>query len=268
MLSDLAVAVVDEKLHDSAMELSARLGVPLLGEPDAVNEALETASVAQLLIVAEDGLSLQVCGHKRPGPVRADFLTGAVDHRRRFGGGKGQLVAKACGVKKGLCPQVVDLTAGLGRDAFVLATLGCNVTLVERHPVVHALLQDGLERARASDIGDIVSRMHLVDAPMPAWQWLEENSQPLQVLYCDPMFPHAKGKQAQVKKEMLAFRTLVGADNDSERLLAAALAADPARVVVKRARKAPVIDGAVPSHALEGKSSRYDIYARRRLDLE
>jgi 16S rRNA (guanine1516-N2)-methyltransferase len=37
---------------------------------------------------------------------------------------------------------------GLGKDAFVLASLGCRVTLVERNPVVHALLRDGLDRLR------------------------------------------------------------------------------------------------------------------------
>jgi 16S rRNA (guanine1516-N2)-methyltransferase len=42
---------------------------------------------------------------------------------------------------------VIDGTAGLGKDAFVLAGLGCKVTLVERHPVVVALLADGLARA-------------------------------------------------------------------------------------------------------------------------
>ncbi len=37
------------------------------------------------------------------------------------------------------------------------------------------------------------------------------------------------------------------------------------RVVVKRPRKAPVISGPAPSYSLEGKSSRYDIYAKKKL---
>ena len=93
-----------------------------------------------------------------------DFVEGAVAHRRKFGGGRGQSIAKAVGLKSGAMPTVVDATAGLGRDAFVLASLGCKVTLIERSPVVAALLQDGLARAAQDpEIGPWVSeRMHLL----------------------------------------------------------------------------------------------------------
>jgi 16S rRNA (guanine1516-N2)-methyltransferase len=85
-----------------------------------------------------------------------------------------------------------------------------------------------------------------------------------QVIYLDPMFPH-RDKSALVKKEMRLFRPLVGDDQDAPALLQAALALASHRVVVKRPRKAPIIDGAKPSHSLEGKSSRYDIYALKSL---
>ncbi len=38
-------------------------------------------------------------------------------HRRKFGGGRGEAVAKAVGIKGDYLPDVVDATAGLGRDA-------------------------------------------------------------------------------------------------------------------------------------------------------
>ena len=57
------------------------------------------------------------------------------------------MLAKAVGLKKGACPDVIDCTAGLGRDAFVLASLGCRVVMLERVTVVHALLNDGLAQA-------------------------------------------------------------------------------------------------------------------------
>ena len=80
-------------------------------------------------------------------------------HRRQFGGGKGQMIAKAVGIKGGIKPQILDATAGLGKDAFVLATLGCEMTLLERSPIIHQLLQDGIERASESDVSDIIQRM-------------------------------------------------------------------------------------------------------------
>ncbi|WP_445775347.1 class I SAM-dependent methyltransferase, partial [Shewanella sp.] len=64
--------------------------------------------------------------------INVDFVSGAVAHRRKFGGGRGQSIAKAVGLKQGVTPTVVDGTAGLGRDAFVLASLGCKVIMVER----------------------------------------------------------------------------------------------------------------------------------------
>ena len=95
----------------------------------------------------DQGLSLRKTDEPKLGAINVDFVTGAVAHRRKFGGGKGQSIAKAVGLNKGATPVVLDATAGLGRDGFVLASLGCKVILHERHPVVAALLYDGLQRA-------------------------------------------------------------------------------------------------------------------------
>ncbi len=92
-------------------------------------------------------------------------------------------------------------------------------------------------------------------ALMSAW-----SDEPPQVVHLDPMFP-SRDKSALVKKEMRLFKPLVGADDDAPELLAAALALATHRVVVKRPRKAPAIAGTQPTYSLDGKSSRYDIYA-------
>ena len=77
-----------------------------------------------------------------------DFVGGAVGHRFRSAGGRGQPLAKAAGLKGGKNPFIVDATAGLGRDAFLLASLGATITLIERNDKMHDLLADGLLRAR------------------------------------------------------------------------------------------------------------------------
>jgi 16S rRNA (guanine1516-N2)-methyltransferase len=255
----IGLSVESHELLYEAEALSSRLNLPL------VKSDRTDSSVDYLLQVGFDGLSLVQSGPKAPGPIRVDFESGAVAHRRRFGGGKGQQIAKACGVSSSFLPYVADLTAGLGRDGFVLATLGCKVDMVERVPVVHALLSDGLHRARLTsdpELQDILSRLSLTN--LQGSEFLKTTPNKYDVIYLDPMFPHTD-KSAQVKKEMLAFRSLVGADQDSAELLEAALEHDPARVVVKRPRKAPTIEGAKPSYALEGKSGRFDIYAMRKL---
>lgn len=231
---------------------AARLGLDEAGEAEFA------------LQLGDAGLQLVDLGPEAPGPVRVDFVEGAAAHRRLFGGGSGQMIAKAVGIQSGVRPRILDATAGLGRDAFVLATLGCPLTLIERQPLVAALLEDGLARAaRAPEVAPIVAQMQLLTgdavALMQAW-----TGEPPQVIYLDPMFPH-RDKSALVKKEMRLFRPLVGDDLDAPALLEAALALASHRVVVKRPRKAPCIDGPKPSHQLEGKSSRYDIYPKKAL---
>ena len=216
------------------------------------------------LQLGAEGLQFVELGPQAPGAVRVDFVEGAVAHRRLFGGGTGQMIAKAVGVQPGVRPQVLDATAGLGRDAFVLASLGCSMTLIERQPLNAALLEDGLARARQSaEVAPIAAQIRLLqgNAIELLSAWTDEAPQ---VIYLDPMFPH-RDKSALVKKEMRLFRPLVGDDLDAPALLAAALALASHRVVVKRPRKAPCIEGAKPSYVLEGKSSRYDIYAKKAL---
>jgi 16S rRNA (guanine1516-N2)-methyltransferase len=249
-VAGVGVQALAPEFAAAARDWAERLQLPLLSGEDSAAYALQ---------VGAQGLQFAELVEHAAGPIRADFVAGAVAHRRLHGGGSGQMIAKAIGILPGVRPTVVDATAGLARDAFVLAQLGCTVRLIERQPIVAALLEDGLERARRdADVGEIVARMPLVVgdaiALLRAWPYDVP-----QVIYLDPMFPH-RDKSAQVKKEMRLFRPLAGADADAAELLAAALALASHRVVVKRPRKAPGVDGAPPGYALEGKSSRYDVY--------
>lgn len=259
--TEIAVCYADDAGIEDARSLAERLGLPLLDHYDLRDEQFP-----QLLICEAGTRRLQKTGRKAPGPVLADFVSGAVAHRRKFGGGKGQMIAKAVGIKGGIRPLVADVTAGLGRDSFVLATLGCEVQMVERSPVIHALLESGLQQAQVdSEVADIAGRMRLVHADSINWLSSQESdAKPPQVIYVDPMFPHTE-KSALVKKEMRVFRDVVGDDHDSEALLQAALSLAEYRVVVKRPRKAPAIEGQTPSYQLSGKSSRYDIYTLKSL---
>lgn len=254
----VAVTWLSSELESSARTLAERLRLPLANElPQPVE---------LLLQLGDDGLSLQSTAADAPGAVRVDFVEGALAHRRQFGGGAGQMVARAVGVRGAIRPSVLDATAGLGRDAFVLAALGCEVTLIERQPVIAALLADGLQRAQqaAGEVAEIAARMRLLhgDAIELMGQWAGPAPQ---VIHLDPMFPHRQ-KSALVKKEMRLFRPLAGDDLDAPQLLVAALQLASHRVAVKRPRKAPAIDGPAPSAELAGQSSRYDIYGKRRLE--
>jgi len=205
-------------------------------------------------------LALEQLDDKQQGLVFVDFASGAVAHRRKFGGGKGQSIAKAIGMKAGITLHVIDATAGLGRDAFVLASLGCDVDMVERSPVAAALLEDGLERAYLdAEIGDwMQQRMRLTHAS--GYDYLQQHK--ADVVYLDPMFPHKK-KSALVKKEMRVFQGVVGADLDADDLLDVALAAAKYRVVVKRPDYAPFLNDKKPSMSIKTKKNRFDVYVKQ-----
>ena len=219
------------------------------------------------LIVEGDRISIQQGGKKAPGPVFVDFVSGASAHRRKFGGGRGQSIAKAVGINSTYTPTVLDATAGLGRDAFVLATLGCDVTLIERHPVVCLLLKSGLQCAQGDiEIEDIMARMKLVEGNSIDLleNWIALGHAQPDIVYLDPMFPHTTAS-AEAKKEMKLFRTLVGADVDEDELWARADALARCRIVVKRPAKAPNLAGKTPSYVLAGKANRFDIYVKAKV---
>lgn len=187
-----------------------------------------------------------------------DFVGGKVGFRLRSGEGKNQALAKAVGLNKGKMPRVIDATAGLGRDAFLLASLGVSVTLIERSPVMHQHLVEGMERAKAVGgiYGEIIERMTLLHGNsielIPTLQ--------ADVIVVDPMHP-PRGNTALVKQEMRVLREVVGADTDQEDLMKVALAHARSRVVLKWPIKAEPMAGIQkPSHQIVGKSTRWDVF--------
>ena len=192
------------------------------------------------------------------GALIVDFVGGAVGHRFRSGGGRGQALPKAIGMKGGKSPSVVDATAGLGRDAFLLASLGSEVTLIERSPEMHGLLADGMNRAlqAGGEIAEVINRMTLLQGDAKD---LLPTMSPDAVLV-DPMHP-ARRKSALVKSEMRQIREIVGTDDDALDLMKVALASARKRVVLKWPMRADPMPGIQPpSHQITGKSTRYDVF--------
>ncbi len=190
--------------------------------------------------------------------LRVDFVSGAVAHRLRFGGGRGQALAKAMGLRAGKTPMIVDATAGLGRDAFLLASLGAQVTLIERSEKMHALLADGMERA-AQEGGvfrEIMGRMTLLQGD--AKELLPDLAG--EAVLIDPMHPPRKNS-ALVKRELRQVREIVGTDEDAVELMQTALKHARNRVVLKWPAKADPMEGIrTCSHQIMGKSTRYDVF--------
>ncbi|MDP4944170.1 MAG: class I SAM-dependent methyltransferase [Alishewanella sp.] len=244
-----AVLLITDLPAELSAELTQRFGL-----------TLSDSATGWHLRWVEQQLVLRHTDMPKQGDIVVDFASAAATYRRQHGGAKSEGIAKACGLHKKRDLQIIDATAGLGRDALVLANVGAHVTLVERNPLVAALLYDGLQRAAAhASTAELASRMQLHFAPaLQALTCLPTAD----VVYLDPMFP-PREKSALVKKEMRAFHDVVGSDTDADALLEPALALAKYRVVVKRPGYAQVLAQREPQLVVKGKNNRFDVYIKQ-----
>lgn len=248
MLSlSIGIYPTEPELRPQAQRIAHELNIP-------VAENLSDYTYA--LMLYPDSICLTNTLSKQT--LRIDFLSRQLTYRRQHATVKKELIARAMGLKPGQHPFILDATAGLGLDSFIVASLGFEVTLLERSPIVWLLINDAIRRALlADDVRPIVKKMSLIQ--IDAMTWLKTTPHRPDIIYLDPMFPIRK-KSALVKKEMQLFHDILGEDVDSDLLFEKALACAPKRIVVKRPRLAKSITGPEPSFSLKGSSSRFDVY--------
>lgn len=228
----------------AAARLSQRLGVPLEHGLAQVDQGAAALLVdGQGVSLVRDGMRLKGDLERMARRIRPDALGRELLVRAaRIKGASGSLAA-------------VDATAGLGEDALLLAAAGFSVTLCERDPVIAALLRDSLDRAAASAVlARAVERMRLVEGD--SVDVLRRLDAAPDVVLLDPMFPG--GKRAAAKKKLQLIQTLEAPCADEGELVAAAMAAGPRKVVIKRPAKGPWLAGIEPDYSLCGKAVRYD----------
>jgi 16S rRNA (guanine1516-N2)-methyltransferase len=210
-----------------------------------------------LLRLTRDRLEFCILGNPDlPGALWVDFESVQAQRRSRFSGR--ELLIRAARIRGVEHPLLVDATAGLGRDGFLLAAHGFRVEMIEANPVVAALLADGLARARRlSHLKAVLDRIRLVVGnAVEVFSTLQE--QPA-VIYLDPMFPE-RTKSAKVKQDLRLLQLLDQHNNAPEDLLATALATGVKKVVVKRPLKGPFLADLRPSYSLKGKAVRFDVF--------
>lgn len=187
--------------------------------------------------------------------VKIDFTDSTFLYRLEHSGKK-QMLPKACGLHLGY-QNIIDMTAGLGEDSFVLAHLGCTLTLIERNKTVFNALSIALDIAKKTpETYEAANRITLLHGnSIEILPTLEDSD----VIFCDPMFPERQ-KSALVKQAMRDLKNTVGDDPDSDILLAAALTHNTKRVVVKRPKLAGFLNKQEPNFQVKGKSGRFDVY--------
>ena len=253
MLNSVPLVIAQHSTQDDTSLLNSignKWGFPVVSHSEKPAEGF-------YLQIQNGVLGLADASEKKVLPVEVDFASPASLYRKQHGGGRKEPIVKAIGLKGNEGWHVVDATPGLGRDAFVLVSVGCKVTMIERSPIVAALLEDGIRRLALSfpELAAKMSLQHGNSAEVMQY-FTGEN---VNAIYLDPMFPHKK-KSALVKKEMRLFQQLLGHDPDADALLPPALELATHRVVVKRPNSADVLTGEKPSMAIESKKHRFDVY--------
>ena len=214
------------------------------------------------LCVDQDGLWLCAQGMRMQPDWKAEV------GRLKRASLKSEMIARACQLSEK--PQLIDATAGLGHDSLLMAHLGANVTLVERHPILYTLLESTHQQASLDPfLKSIVARIQLVFSDSADYLKQCANQHvDADVVYLDPMFPqrdqnqNAIKKQAQVKKQMQLLHLLLPEDGEmdlGDELLALAQSVAK-RVIVKRPRHAIYLNAQKPDHQWLGDACRFDAY--------
>ena len=203
------------------------------------------------IITADSSLSHQI-----------DFNSNRMSHRKVHGGGKDQELVRACGLKKNRDLRILDATAGLGTDSFVLACNTAQITMAEQHPVLAIMLENALLAAsRVPALSDIVSRMQFIPGNSLDLLNSPDISKRFDVVYLDPMYPLRKKNSAKVKKEMQIVQHLShNYPNQGDQLLQSALESGVKRIVVKRPSGAEPLLQLKPHSTIKSVNTRYDLY--------
>ena len=262
-MSPISISYTSDELKEKAENFAKSVGYPL--------ELAHTNEVTSPINLNYTNEFVELCDKEKNISIHIDFISGDLAHRQKFGGGRGQSIAKAIGLKQGASPpSVLDATAGLAKDAYVLACLSCSMTLVERSPVIVELIKDAIHRAEDDEHFKTILEKGFEVINQSSIEYLtklssEQNATLPDVIYLDPMYPD-KRKSASVKKNMQILQKLLGKDEDTQELLNAALNVAKKRVVVKRPKGAENLTELKPTYTVESKKTRYDVYIIQKED--
>lgn len=234
----MAVAYASAQDAPAARAWAEILGVACVG--------VDEAFTADLSLVMDKGvLSLRDNRERGLKPLTIDFETPEDRSKKQY---LGQAVGRRT-------RTVVDATGGWGDDARRLCAMGYRVTVIERNPVMAALLRNAAGRAQHSGSAGGPPAIVEVDAI----DHLAAHADAWDCVYLDPMFPPKRRTSTLARRPMRLLRELAGDDPDRDRLFDAAMTAAARRVVVKRPdHSEPVFGEPAQTHA--GKLVCYDVY--------
>lgn len=244
----VGITYVDRDYLQIARSLANRRGFFL--------SSIKNAEIRFWLVVGSKGISLEDTTRKI-GALSINFLSGTNLHRLRHSVGQREYLLRAIGQHKQNA-SIVDATAGLAGDGFMLAARGFKVVLIEQNLAIATLLEDALNRAYHDPEQGQRLRKNLNLKIGRAQAILDDMHRKPDLIYLDPMYPKSN-KSSLPTKSMQYLREIITPDAQSD-LLVNALNNAQKRVVVKRPMTATYLQGMHPSHQVFGKTTRYDVY--------
>ncbi len=250
----ITIADSDAQSRARAEALAESLGLVIVPHDAEPTQRL-------LLHVSARALELAPADSDEPG-LRIDLAKCARQYSRGNGPGRSHPLGKAIGKTT---RSIIDATAGVGQDAILLATMGCEVRAIERSAVLHAMLSEALHRAKQDAASDaamhrgIAAVLERVSFEFGDAAKLLPDCPAADAIYIDPMFPPKRNESALPRKAVRVIRALVGEDDDAGTLLEAARQSRTRRVVMKRPDHVPpLMEDTVARFT--GKLVRYDVY--------
>lgn len=269
MVRKLGIFLENSMSQSLLQQLNPIKGYPIFTEKTDLVEQSNKSIIDKKYYLYLDawGLSLLPFDKNLHGKVHTDFISGKNNYRRITTTRRNHL-ARACGITHRDHPSILDGTAGLGIDGFMLASLNCKVKLVEKNPVIFALLNDGVRRLHSASAADKFLKVAYENI---SYVWGETEQVLVQqtlsdikydVIYLDPMFP-LKQKESKSKKAMQALQYLSGIEDDCDNLLNLAINSARKRVVIKRPLRSDYLCRREPTLSLKGSSVRFDVFIKR-----
>ena len=165
----------------------------------------------------------------------------------------GQPLRKAVGYK-GQPLKILDLTAGWGQDAWLLAGLGCEVTAIEKNKLIFAFL-NFLNKNPDPEVGKL---KFILDDSLHYLKTVKTDNKP-DVIYMDPMFQ--PNKKAASGKALWILQQITTADEKNiTELFEEALKKSRKRIVVKRGKRERPFKGPLLC-SFSGRAIRFDVFA-------
>ena len=163
--------------------------------------------------------------------------------------------------------SILDCTGGFARDAAILASLGNNVTLIDRNPLIMSLLVEAREKIKSDDIRYIFSRIKIRFGN--CIEFIRNTNKHFDYIYFDFMFNINKSALPSKNEQFL--REIVKNDiNENVDIIQETIQRVKSKIIIKEHISSNDYDNfdiintykgkTVKYHLLEGKSGYRKIY--------